>query len=87
MIIMFKTTNYDNDIEVREITRVTDSCVFYLGLKGKEERELKETNYHVWHDTKEAAILHLKNKWIREIECAEARVLSVKKKLQELDNL
>jgi len=75
---MYKTGNYDNTIQEVTVSKVTDKSVFWIDQRGNEVRELRWTNYYVWHETKELAIAHLKLKWQRQVEAAERTLLFAK---------
>ena len=86
---VYRTYKYDNRIEEREVTKVTDKWIFYVrrdSYNGKEinERELKITNYHIWHDTKEAAIGFLIKGAEGRIEFHERELSKAKSELEEM---
>ena len=70
---MYKTS-YGLQIEEREITRKTEKCVFYLTIRGKEQKELIQTVYHLWHETKLDAANYLLEKAEKEVERCQCRL-------------
>ncbi len=56
---MYRSKSYGINITEHEITRQTDSFIYYLDDCGRERREGKETNWQTWHNTKIEALEHL----------------------------
>lgn len=89
---LYKTNKYNNNIEEREVTKVTDKSIFYIYKNtntGKEtdERELKVTNYNIWHDTKGDAIEFLINRSEKKVEYHKRELSKSITELEELRTL
>ncbi len=70
-------TSYDNRIEEIEVLKVTEKSVSF-NKNGRVERELLNSSFHQWHNTKTDAKLFLKKRWkdliigcVKNIETAE----------------
>lgn len=54
----YAANTYADDITEREITRHTDSSVFFMS-NGKERREARASDYHRWFQTKREAAQYI----------------------------
>lgn len=54
-MMKYKTERWSHDIQEAEVTKDTDLSVFL----ADGSRELKVTQYHQWHDSREEARSHL----------------------------
>jgi len=56
----YKVSNYSIEIEEKEIIRETEKMVVFINSRGKEDKELKSSNYSSYFDTyNEAANYHI----------------------------
>lgn len=81
---MYRIMSYSTKIEEREIVKVTDKSVFYLNSRGREDRELKCSNYYKWFDTREDAVETLKKRISLAIESHEANIIQLKIQLASI---
>lgn len=76
-----------NRIEEEEITRKTESSIFYINYAGKEERSAIKNIYYEWFDTPKEAFDNAILKAESEIRSAEISLDKRKKKLELLKQL
>jgi hypothetical protein len=83
IMIMYKTEKWSNKILELEVLKSTDKTVTYMRGE-RQDRELLVSSYHYWHNTKEDALNHLKQRYLSKIEYAEKEIAEAKKNLELL---
>jgi hypothetical protein len=75
-MIKYRTSSYGSDIEIVEVLRETELCVFLPPTRRRktEERAAKVSEWHRYHDSWEAAHDHL-------LDRATQKVLSMRQGL------
>ena len=63
---MYRTNNYDLEIQEREITKETGHYLFWLLTDGRRERrEMRVGPYHKWHESRRDALDYLHQRAIK----------------------
>lgn len=81
---MYRILSYSTEVEEREIIKVTDKSVFYITSRGREDRELKCSNYYKWFNTREEAVEALKKRISDTIASHEANIVRLKFQLASI---
>lgn len=75
----------DSEIKEVEAIKISDKTVWFInGYTNKEDRELRDTQYHKYFETKDEAVLWLKNKWEDIINSSEKKISNAKENLRLL---
>jgi len=86
MKTMFRTTDYLNQITEFEVIKTTDKSIYFINKIGKEERELRNTNYYNWFETKEEAVNFHKERLNKIIISSENKISRAKEELKKLED-
>ncbi len=84
-IIAYRISSWSDEITEREIIRTSDTSVFYINSRGKEEREKILTTYHKWFLTRNEAIKSIQDKYAKFIEYHSNMVTENHNKLQKFN--
>ena len=69
---MYRTNNYDLEIQEREITKETGHYLFWLLTDGRRERrEMRVGPYHKWHESRRDALDYLHQQAIKKATNAQ----------------
>jgi len=91
--IMYRADlHFKNEIVEREVVKQTDKSVWFIRERFSDgykiqERELKETTYYKWFNTKAGAIDYLHERSKSHIRVLEGRLTASKKGLIDFEQL
>lgn len=85
----YQTGHYDIDIKEIEVIRETEAFIILPEQYGrrKERRESKKSNYHLYHDTWEAAHAYLLERTKDKIAQVQDLLEKEKKDLRIIENM
>lgn len=82
-------TRWDDQIESFEVVKETEKQIVFIktGWNNKtiEERELKESSYHKWHNSFDEAKQYLINKQSNRIKSLEKQIEDSKRIVEKLN--
>jgi len=84
MKTMYRVQGWGNQIEKLEVIKTSEKSVWFATSRGNESRELKETSYQKWFESKNEAKDFLVNKLNKDVASAEWKLKKAKAELESL---